>query len=226
MSLSPDEDSDLDSQESGEYDRKYDCPEPIFSPMLSQFLLGSNFRPQILDEIKEIHETVHHGFNYITQAFKNPNLYSCFRNLYSKWFEMNGERYRNYVCSKFKKCYDKLHARRVIYSFSPQSKLCYAFSIRRTETIFLTKLFMDASKNSRNSKRQIITHEITHLYGETVDYKFDETVSKYIRINSEYDSPVLNYEECIEFAAKDPFNAVENADNYGFFFDEFLNSDD
>lgn len=174
----------------------------------------------ILSQILTIHNELHDELPAIIDALKDPNKLPGFHELYSKWFGTYEMKCKEFVQGTFRDCYESLCTRKVTYSFS-SSKYCYAYSCRDDETIFLTRRFMKASENSFHGKRQIITHEITHLYGRTHDYKFNETTLKYDLVNVLIER-VLSYEECVKLAAEEPHTAIENADNYGFFVDEYF----
>ena len=206
MSKSPNNLTDEEPSSTNDSAAEDGCPSTPPSPKFSRKL---SLPMRIL--IRGVHGDLLRILSVIIESLKKPDIV-----LYSKWF--GSEEHKQFVINTFQCCYDSLCRLEVTYCYSRAKLFCYAYSTKENNTIYLTDKFMDVDYYM---KLQIITHEITHLYGHTKDYEINGEGNITVADNKHIFNRVLSPEECQDLAKKEPQNAITNADNYGFFFRDF-----
>lgn len=188
------------------------------------------------DKMNELMMKHHNDFNWYFPALRK-DLYKqthC-SSLLHKWFYPEFDQFdvefKLAVVRTYDNINDGIHSQELVYSPSKQEKDYYGYSIKPNK-IYLTRGFRDApyegTKSGENSQRQIIVHEWSHLYGDTVDYEIGEegnySIAKPITKSSDIpdSNEPLTPEQCQDLAKREPHKAIENADNYGFFYDEYI----
>ena len=192
------------------------------------------------DEMNEVMTKHHNDLKMYFPALMN-DLYEQFHysGLLHKWFyprfypgfDQFDIESKSAVVQTYDYINHGIHSQELVYSPSKQEEGCYGYSIKPNK-IYLTRGFRDApyegTKSGENSQRQILVHEMSHLYGDTVDYEIGEegnySIAKLINKSSDIpdSNPPLTPEQCQDLAAREPHKAIRNADNYGFFFDEYI----
>ena len=152
--------------------------------------------------IRELHKELigHNGYPKVIRAVRgNPDLYS-------KWF--GDDSYKRHVLSVYKECYEHLQNDICMYQFggSECTGNDFAYTYPGGHKVVLCGLYNQANTRSEfsgdDSKQQTLVHEWSHAFGLTNDDH-----------GHGYGS-----DTCQRLAKHYPLIAVNNADNYGYFF--------
>lgn len=203
---------------------------------------GDNFKSMADKEriITLLHDIRKNGLPVIINALRNPgNSHQWLEDSYHIWF--NKEEYKDKVAEMYEKIQAVLEdATQLVYFKASKRRKVYGYTVKRANKqtkIYLTKQYKNAPQKGMyagdDSQYQILIHELSHYAGDTVDYEIDEkgnySIVKSICQSSDIpnsNSPncrTLSPGQCQDLAAKEPHNAIKNADNYGYFFDHFIN---
>ena len=125
--------------------------------------------------------------------------------MYRTWFGAFNQRRANIVRSVFKNSHDKIANNRLTYDFTGTvcDRNTYAYTCYHSNAVFLCPLYVNQPSTlcnrGGNSKEETLAHEWTHAGGNTADHAYG----------------VAN---CQALANNDPDQAIDNADNYSFFY--------
>ena len=156
---------------------------------------------------RQAHNRLCEGYlNAIKKVRERNNVRN--RRMYRRWFGVFDQRRANVVMSVFKKSHDKVANNRLTYVFAGTG--CIRGTIARTcyhsNTVFLCPLYVNQPSTLCNrvagnsfSKERTLVHEWAHAGGYTYDYAYGLA-----------DSQAL--------ANDNPDQAIDNADNYSFFY--------
>ena len=166
---------------------------------------GIRFHGQHNAQERNVTEALHHevcrAYPLVIDAVdSNPAKYQL-------WFGHPNPDHKAKVKGVYEKCHTGLMHNTVTYHFRGPDcdDETYGYCQKEGE-VFLCELYIEANEKSQvsgeDSKQQTLVHEWTHAYANT---------------NSKF-GDIYGAGSCIELAKNKPEKAIDNADNYGYFY--------